>query len=835
MASSSQQGAASRASLWAAVKSAKAAKPTSAKSVADVFSAMAHRRAAQPKLSGLSGTFRTPAKAQAKAAAVAAGVSQPKASGDAPLQGEHLTAALIEDAKARRDLDEAAVVGDSARKRKRLRYNNSRREAKAACKRPSSTKRDTLRMDTERTGNLLSSQCQCSRETCFVQLQEIEEEFRRVLSMYCDCDKGTRDAILLRMGGSKQFGVLGKVLSPPCFRKLFMLGKARVQGASKGELNPDRRLRGQAKLLRQKPMDHICRAFLVDLYCNLGETLPHRYHGKWYKRRKRSLSGLDSDSVSDEEDVPRAAEEDTREEVLATKNHFTRWVESGLGTDIATLPLRYLPPGNVLELYTQMCATSSARRRPSYTTFMRVWKDFERCLRFRQKGEFAECDQCSELKAAIKKAKKSTAQEVLDATHTLKQHYLDVAKSRDLETQLRNDPSTLVIVMDGMDQSHWAIPRLPGFKGPKKFANPKLTRPRAKVEGVWCFWRGVHFMVADQNQPHDSSFTCECLLRCLEHVKRRAEAEGKDLPRSLIIISDNTVRENKNNQMLHLMSTLVAKNMFDLTGMFFHQKGHTHNCLDQVFGVISRLFQHCDVLRDLQDVADQVLDILKRPSMQDFLTTEGESITVEIVEGVRDFKEYFEPLGIHFEGGMRDDKSGMHCFLFMCRKDVPPAAQRDIVVPATGAGRSIPSYTAHLCDVVMLTKRFSFDTDICGPPRAVMPHVLFRSLREHLRWPPAHLRPAPVKQKLKEGCLLCADALLETFEPSEMQRSVAYLRALASGERGEATQLPRLRWYEMSSGHTGLEAAARHEVKVLQTLAPAVLTRVAMRPRPVEE
>jgi hypothetical protein len=41
---------------------------------------------------------------------------------------------------------------------------------------------------------------------------------------------------------------------------------------------------------------------------------------------------------------------------------------------------------------------------------------------------------------------------------------------------------------------------------------------------------------------------------------------------------------------------MVARNMFNMTAI--HEKGHTHNILDQCYGIIARCFQSVDSLED---------------------------------------------------------------------------------------------------------------------------------------------------------------------------------------------------------------------------------------------
>ena len=179
-----------------------------------------------------------------------------------------------------------------------------------------------------------------------------------------------------------------------------------------------------------------------------------------------------------------------------------------------------------------------------------------------------------------------------------------MAKSRSLEEALRTasplaaQKPVLCVMTDGMDQAHWSVPRLPKWKGPKRFSEGKVRRPRCKVQGVWCFFYSLHIVVADSVQPHDSSFTAEVIARTLERCRAVAEARGLPLPKEMTLWTDNTVRENKNQGVLLLLASMVASNMFNMTAMLNHQKGHTHNILDQCYGIIARCFQSVDSLED---------------------------------------------------------------------------------------------------------------------------------------------------------------------------------------------------------------------------------------------
>ena len=80
-----------------------------------------------------------------------------------------------------------------------------------------------------------------------------------------------------------------------------------------------------------------------------------------------------------------------------------------LESDISSLPIRELPPGNTSSLFLMYLAfmrSSSNEGSPaSKSTFFAVAKTWRPCLRFRRKSDHAMCFECSNLKKQIQKCK----------------------------------------------------------------------------------------------------------------------------------------------------------------------------------------------------------------------------------------------------------------------------------------------------------------------------------------------------------------------------------------------------------------------------------------------
>eukprot|EP00727_Mastigamoeba_balamuthi_P000433 m51a1_g10387 hypothetical protein (333) ;mRNA; f:2969-12632 len=67
-------------------------------------------------------------------------------------------------------------------------------------------------------------------------------------------------------------------------------------------------------------------------------------------------------------------------------------------------------------------------------------------------------------------------------------------------------------------------------------------------------------------------------------------------PRSLTLILDNPINQNKNNVMLGILSMLVHCGFLDEVFLFFQQPGHMHNDLDQCFSSPSNYFKANNVM-----------------------------------------------------------------------------------------------------------------------------------------------------------------------------------------------------------------------------------------------
>lgn len=82
------------------------------------------------------------------------------------------------------------------------------------------------------------------------------------------------------------------------------------------------------------------------------------------------------------------------------------------------------------------------------------------------------------------------------------------------------------------------------------------------------------------------------------------EREGR-LPPILVLMMDNTVKENKNNQVIAFLAALVHYGIFKEVRLYFLPVGHTHTIIDQRFSLISIRIAAKDAFT-LQQLIDEV-------------------------------------------------------------------------------------------------------------------------------------------------------------------------------------------------------------------------------------
>ena len=200
-------------------------------------------------------------------------------------------------------------------------------------------------------------------------------------------------------------------------------------------------------------------------------------------------------------------------------------------------PKRWLPHGRPMELYWEYIAFAKARsaETASWSTFYRVYsKIWGVKLSFRTKTQHATCDICIGLKRDIKEAKSLNARRLpleryID--HIFRQWTdrvvywalceLSVSWARhQMQTGYKMSwlsvaTSVVVIIVDGLDQAKFRLPRL-DTQGRIPKAMEELHRPALHVAAAWALGCTIQFFVGDEDLPKNSETQCEMLALLMQ-------------------------------------------------------------------------------------------------------------------------------------------------------------------------------------------------------------------------------------------------------------------------------------------------------------------------------
>ena len=94
-------------------------------------------------------------------------------------------------------------------------------------------------------------------------------------------------------------------------------------------------------------------------------------------------------------------------------------------------------------------------------------------------------------------------------------------------------------------------------------------------------WTCEFFFTDDEVLSHGASHFCEVLSQTLNRVAEMAERDGLEMPRHLVIQSDNTTAQAKNSLVGQLLATLMASGKFETCTLNFLEVGHTHEDVDR--------------------------------------------------------------------------------------------------------------------------------------------------------------------------------------------------------------------------------------------------------------
>ena len=303
-----------------------------------------------------------------------------------------------------------------------------------------------------------------------------------------------------------------------------------------------------------------------------------------------------------------------------------------------------------------------------------------------------------------------------------------------------------------MDQAKFAVPR----HLPEEKALQDCMRPRLHVIGVIAAGFFKAGFIVDPTIPKDADLWIEVVVRALTMVIAICKERHIDVPRRLVIVSDNA-GDNKNNHTFTNSAILVGGWSFDVIMNLFLRSGHSHEDIDAMFGQWSTM-------------------LIRQPTLQTplafkiALETYFPDSTFVILSHVRLFCNWFAECMVSITG-MFGSVGSAHSFVFVRRGsyDAQQYGQPDNnfnELPLDG-------------DVVLIPRKYMHSAGVCQQPLVVLPRARLQQFVDGpVRRPgiaPRLVYSADQKKSLKQT----ADRVSEF--PFLLLEASAYLHALADG------------------------------------------------------
>ncbi len=640
--------------------------------------------------------------------------------------------------------------------------------------------------------------------------------------------------------------LLGKAVCRQAAQLLSGVGPQRLQRIRHGRSDTRRAKhpRGPSGESLEATMRQSCATFLWQCYQQVGEAMPDRFSFAECSDggisiivpSERVEGGLqwtepDAGDVDGEEAESRAVAATT----TACSAGALPDIQAAFGPGTSTGPTRYLPPCKKIHLWWEYRALQEKLQKPvaSLSTFLRVFREVHDSgvLRIRKmQGMHPVCQVCAGYKQELRNARAAPLareQTLRLYTEHLVSQWLDrqvLDHMRDLSetcmsclSEGRALPATssvLTMVVDGMDQAKFRLPR----QKVRSHAFDRLLRPALHVQGIWAHGGGYHMAVSDADAKKDTVANCEVIARMLDEIFSRYDS----LPLGLHVQQDNTARECKNQKMLKFAVALVCAGIFRWVTLSYLITGHTHGPIDGTFGEVAVKLSHSEFDDDATCI--ELLNGIVRKLGID-ATSRYHAKAYKHDECAR-WDDWWDQLGLSFANLTGPDAP--HYFRVCCRADIganaplphDAAQERAHGTGCVGSGWLTP----HRDDLVLVVKDRMASLRVAQ----VVPLVPAALQRRVLRAPmPTGLHDRrPGGEDMKRKCARVATQL--AAERVISQVAADYLVQWATGTRPRVPRPGRYsfllhRWKQQDPG------APRENVRYQggEGLAPRV--RVAIR------
>lgn len=535
---------------------------------------------------------------------------------------------------------------------------------------------------------------------------------------------------------------------------------------------------------RSRPQCDIVSQFFLELYMSAAEPLPHEF----------KVVGGTVDECNDDEYL------DAIDEEWNPERSVPAVISALLGTETG-LPRRFISHNTLTNLYWMFTSTfcsgvpeaedevsdddgvavQASQKIPSFTTFHYVWKtQWSKYLRLRKESQHAECRTCFEARQRLHTAGTSLASKI-DIARQWKEHlraqYLDRSIYWHCRFASRHKLGVLTVIIDSMDKAKFAWPQFPWHRVDKTLEG--THRPRLVLTAAMAHGFATCFYIADEDVSHGASAFCDILARVIEKVAVVSRRSGVTMPAHLVVQTDNTVAQAKNNEANLFLAYLVSRHKFHTANMFHLIVGHTHEDIDQLFGMILMLVLRRKKFQTKQELAANIVEV-----MHPRVAMKKEELVVEVLDHVRDFGSWLGPLRVHLYNAFMN-RAGIeapHAFVYKMRRDLFSVEQAML----TGRQRIGDDH-----DVFCCVKTYMHDDHLQQAPVLVLPADRVRS--SGVSGSPRTAIPrAPLSDARKADLRDLATALRQTVY--NLQRGADALDELAAGP--PAIVFPSSQWLE---------------------------------------
>ncbi|CAK9066370.1 unnamed protein product [Durusdinium trenchii] len=414
-------------------------------------------------------------------------------------------------------------------------------------------------------------------------------------------------------------------------------------------------------IAKPKPKRDDCNVFFSFLYENLSEPL-----------------ALARDQVEDEEVAEEESYNVERIEApqwLLEQDFLEVPIELGHvaagSADKRLVEKRWLPTMSLAEIYDlykdMRCDHAELS---SWSSFSRAWKDWQQIIAIRPAQVHARCDDCAKY-AKYRQLHCDNEADLKAVTNAYNKHIKEVFADRHVMTLLENKVEQsmkqgeqelphLVLVIDGMDKSKWLLPKL--VENTKRMS--MLRRPSLHLVGVMIPGVLEFMAILEPDVKGDSDCQQTLICRAIQLAEEQLLRSGRSLPGRLVIQFDNTSKEGRNSQMLLWSSMMIKMKRFTDIAFGLMRVGHTHNRLDQRFGVISALLRRASCLETAEDYQAYILEHYK--------PARGLPLICEVITACHCWRDLMAPLETAFTGitGSKTTADAAHVMRVVARKDV---------------------------------------------------------------------------------------------------------------------------------------------------------------------